>query len=145
MSAIPDHFFSILFVFVDILLLYTAYGAYRQYRRNGLPKFWASIISQDTRTPNQYDVRKPELILKIMDVQIRAWVGKDDLLRASMLLLELIEFCYQQRRNEALLLKANIYDIEKKEHTGTLPYEQIRRERNRLGLAILDLLDRICE
>lgn len=85
--------------------------------------------------------RLPYRIIAISRQEIRCLVENDDLMGAVELLLELVDFCDQSKSNHASLLKRRITAIERGEHVNVLEYEKICTERNRLGLAILELTE----
>jgi Effector-associated domain 11 len=83
--------------------------------------------------------RKLYLIPRIILGEIRFYVENDDLTIAAGLLSELLEKYSPSQNYEASLLKRRICAIEKQERAGTLDFEKISQERNRLGAAILEL------
>lgn len=88
--------------------------------------------------------RDTDLIPKIIREYIRQLVDKNDLTEASELLLELMVVYAQKRINEVILLRRGITDIEQAARINILDFGIISRERNRLGLAILELADSVC-
>lgn len=76
--------------------------------------------------------------------EIRCLVEDDDLVGAANLLSKLIEKCERRKLNEVSIIKRSICAVERQERTGVLDYDHINRERSRLGLAILDLVDMVC-
>lgn len=88
--------------------------------------------------------RKSHLIPEIIREHIRHLVDCNDLDGASELLFELMEVYASKKVNEVIIIRRGIADIEEMARVNIQDFGTISRERNRLGLAILDLADGIC-
>lgn len=88
--------------------------------------------------------RKSHLIPEIVRDYIRHLVDGNDLNGASELLLELMEVYAPKKVNEVIIVRRGIADIEEATRVNIHDFGIISRERNRLGLAILDLVDAVC-
>lgn len=88
--------------------------------------------------------RKSHLIPEIIRDHIRHLVDGNDLDGASALLLELMEVYAPKKVNEVIIVRRGITDIEEVARVNTQDFGVISRERNRLGLAILNLADMVC-
>lgn len=88
--------------------------------------------------------RKSSLIPEIIRDHIRHLVDGNDLNGASELLLELMDVYAPKKVNEVIIIRRGIADIEATARANTQDFGVISRERNRLGLAILDLSDMVC-
>lgn len=88
--------------------------------------------------------RKSHLIPEIIREHIRHLVDCNNLNGASELLLELMEVYAPKKVNEVIIIRRGIADIEEATRVNTQDFGVISRERNRLGLVILDLADAVC-
>ena len=104
--------------------------------QNILPRSRAHLLSSLSR--------KSHLIPEIIRDHIRHLVDGNDLDGASKLLLELMELYAPKKANEVIIIRRGIADIEEAARVNTQDFGVISRERNRLGLAILDLADVVC-
>lgn len=83
-------------------------------------------------------------IPEIVRDHIHLLVGENELIRSADLLTELAKYYAPNRSNEVTVIRRGIVAVEKSGRINTLDFEAISQERNRLGLAILDLADSIC-
>lgn len=88
--------------------------------------------------------RKSYRIPEIIRDHIRHLVDDNDLNGASELLLELMEVYAPKKVNEVIIIRRGIADIEEAARVNIHDFGTVSRERNRLGLAILDLADVVC-
>lgn len=128
-------------------LLYVAYNALRRKQPN-VSKLLALTGTERVTTrfpsiPANYLQRRPCLISEIIREYIRHFVSNNDLNNAADLLAQLVKIFAPGRVNEVISIQQRIAAIEEATLLNTLDPEIASRERNRLGFAILDLVDQI--
>ncbi len=109
-----------------------------------MSKHPVNFLPSPRTSAHSHLLRKARLIPEIIRDQIRLYVTENDLALASALLAELSEIYAPKRFNEVTILQRGVADIENNARMNILEFELISRERNRLGLAILNLVDAIC-
>lgn len=113
-------------------------------KRKGMSAQYQNISPRGRAHPFSSLSRKSLLIPEIIRDHIRHLVDCNDLDGASKLLLELMELYAPKKVNEMIIIRRGIADIEEATRVNTQDFGVISRERNRLGLAILELADVVC-